>query len=111
MRGRPLPGGISFEREPPGEHLVGHHGQRVDVAPLIELPPGKLLGAHVRRGSEHHPLLRELLLLRLIFGLASLGDTEVEDLHEIRLTGARREDDVIGLEIAVDDAAAVRLFE
>ena len=97
--------------QPPGEHLVGHHAERVDVAARIELLAGELLGAHVRRGSEHHALLRELLLLRLILGLAALGDAEVEDLHEVGLPGRGREDDVVGLEIAMDDAAAVRFFE
>ena len=50
---------------------------------------GELLGAHVRRRSEHHALLRELLLV-LVFFAAPLGDAEVEDLDEVASARARR---------------------
>jgi hypothetical protein len=38
-----------------------------------------------------------------------LGDAEVEDLHPAdRVLGIDGEEDVVGLEVAVDDALAVR---
>ena len=43
--------------------------------------------------------------------LAARGDAEVEDLDEVRLAGALGQNDVLGLEVAVDDALPVRLVE
>ena len=93
-----------------GEHLVRHHGERVDVAARIERLARELLRAHVRRRAEHHALLRELGLVAILLA-ASLRDAEVEDLHEVLLPGALGEDDVVRLEIAMDDPLAVRLGE
>jgi hypothetical protein len=42
---------------------------------------------------------------------AHLGEAEVDDLHEVAAGPRRLEDDVLGLEIAVDDAEVVRLAE
>src|SRR5665647_2395376 len=41
-------------------------------------------------------------------GLGRLGDAEVEDLDDVRRTITGDQEDVLGLEVAVDDALRVR---
>ena len=112
-----------------GEQLLQQDAERVDVARRRRLLALRLLGAHVvdgagdaadgerQRGAgaggaadadggafaggrhRHRPLQLGLRLL-----LVTVGDAEVEDLG-LPLGG---EDDVLGLEVAVDDAEAVR---
>ncbi len=94
-----------------GQHLVGHHAERVDVAARIERFAGELLGAHVGRRAEHHALLSELLLLLRVRRFAPSRDAEVEHLDEVCLPRAIGEDDVLGLQVAMDDALLVRLVE
>ena len=101
-RGRAL----SFERSAPREEPVQdgaerpHVRARVDVAGVADL-----LRGHVERGSEHVARRRELVVVRA----EHLGDAEVEHLEERGAVGPRREEEVRGLEIAVDDAALVGL--
>ena len=46
----------TLERLTAGQHLVGHTGQTVEVAALINARfPGCLLGTHVRRRTQHGP--------------------------------------------------------
>ena len=111
MLGRPFPSGVRLERQRARDHFVSHHAERVDVAPAIELRPGKLLGAHVRGGSEYRTRLRQFLFARLISGVAALGDPEVEHLHKIDLAGPLGEHHVLRLQIAVDDALLVCLVQ
>ena len=106
--GGPLPRGPRIEGQAAGDHLVGHHRQRVDVATQIELLPAELLGAHIGRRAQDHPLLGQLGRL-LVLRLAPLGDAEVEELHEVDLTSAGREEHVLGLEVPVDDPPLVGL--
>ncbi len=91
-----------------GEHLVDDGAEREDVGALVDLVvlAGRLLGRHVLRRAEQRGLLR-------LDGLraADLGDAEVEDLRDIDdavLDLLRHEEDVLRLEVAVDDAFAVR---
>ena len=49
--------------------------------------------------------------LRVVLCLVSLGDAEVEHLHEIWLAAALGQQDVLRLEVAVDDAEIVGLEE
>ena len=44
-------------------------------------------------------------------GCGHLGDAEVEDLDDVALAVALDEHDVVGLEVAVDDAGGVRVLE
>jgi hypothetical protein len=55
VRGQHGGGDPSPERRPPGQHLVRHYAQRVDVCPMVDLRiAGCLLGRHVRRGTERN---------------------------------------------------------
>ena len=89
--------GGDVERDPPGEHLVEDHAQRVQVARRADPPAGRLLGGHVPRAAQDVPGLGDG------GGLGCPGDAEVRDL---RVSGPR-EEDVAGLDVAVDDAPPV----
>ncbi len=87
-----------------GEHLVRHGPQRVDVGAGIDRAVTRgLLRAHVLRRTERETGLRHALAAGLAHGE---GDAEVR--HERLAVG---EQDVLRLEIAVDDATAMRVVE
>ena len=93
-----------------GQHLEGDDAQAVDVAAPVEVRvPDALLRRHVGRRAHDDAGLR------LPGGLAAfaeeLGDAAVEDLHAVRVVRVVGEEDVLGLEIPVDDAALVRRVE
>ena len=76
------------------------------------LQAARLLGAHVERRPEHGAGARRALRALLVGVAAHLGDAEVEDLHERRVVVVRlREEDVVRLDVAVDDARRVRAAE
>ena len=52
-----------------------------------------------------------LVMCGLVLRLAHLGEPEVDDLHEVAPRTHRLEDDVLGLEVAVDDPEVVRFAE
>jgi hypothetical protein len=82
-----------------GEDLVGQHAHRVDVGAVIDLRvAGDLLGSHVRRRSEHRAADRRLAQRS---GHSEIGHERV----------ARREQHVVGLDVAVHDAVRVRVGE
>ena len=107
--------GLGAERVLPGEQVIEHDAERVDVGALVDGVAADLLGRHgVRRAeprADHgQPGLGGV-------GVQELGDAEVEQLDHalgrgvvaVRRSGG--DEDVAGLEIAVDDAARVRRLE
>lgn len=86
---------------PPGEGLVEDRPEGVEVAPGIDRLTPHLLGRHVGRRSDDDPGLGELTV-----GRPRLGDAEVEHLC-LEAGSVRDEEDVVGLDVAVDDAGAV----
>ncbi len=95
---------VPLKRLAPGEERVGNRGQRPLVRPRSDTValPQRLLGGHVLRRPQN---------LGRLFGIRTprgLRDPEVEHLHEIVAAIDRRQHDVVGLEIAVDDPALVR---
>ena len=87
-----------------GEHLVGHRTERVDVGATIDgaIPCG-LLRAHVLWRAEREAGLGDALP-------AGVADRECDaEVGHQRL--AVGEEDVLGLEVAMDDATAVRVVE
>ena len=71
----------------------------------------RLLGRHELRRAEDHALLGEHDRAGPHLALGDLGEAEVEHLGEVLQPALGAEKDVLGLEVAVDDARAVRLFE
>ena len=96
----PLRGG-GLERLAAAEHLVGHDAECVDVGPVIGVGVGgRLLGRHVRRRAEGHAHGGQLAGAGAL--LDRLGHAEVG--HQRVAAG---EEDVVGLDVAVDDALLV----
>ena len=106
-----LPVALADERHAPDEHLVEADPERVDVGAVIDVGATlALLGRHVRRRAEHEPGARAVRAEGALVA-GQLGDAEIEELDEVLVAAARRQDDVVGLEIAVDDAGLVRRGE
>ena len=82
-----------------GEREQHRRGEREDVAGRARRFTARLLRRHVRGGSDNHPGCREAGRQ-----VARGGDAEVRE----RGPAARVEEDVVGLDVAVDDTAAVR---
>ena len=97
------------EHRPAGQHLVEHAAERPDVRPRVDVPARHLLRAHVAGGADDEADLGDRLdgLLHVALHRRRLGEAEVDELH---LTPGR-EHHVRRLEIAVDHALGVRLFE
>ena len=97
--------GIQVEPEagrPTHQHLIQHRAQGVDVRPAIQIPtPHRLLGAHVPHGPHRETRERQSVPARCA---ERLGDPEVGH-HRT----PRREEDVLGLDIAVHHAPLVRV--
>ena len=94
-------GVVAEERRPAGHHLVEHRAERVEVAARVGRAAERLLGRHVGDGADHHALHRHARAVE--------GDGEAEVAERGVAVGV--EPDVAGLEVAVDDAAAVRVRE
>jgi hypothetical protein len=96
-------GGGPRERRLADQHLVEHAPEAVDVGPAVEAAfAGGLLGAHIRRRAHRHPGLGELLL-----GHQAPCDAKVG--HQGR--AVLRQQDVLRLDVAVDHAVLVGVFE
>ena len=101
-------GGPAGKRASTREHLVEHTAEGEDIGAGVDWVAAQLLGRHVAHGAEEGAgggvagegggfvLVGDL-------GLEDLGEPEVEDLDPV----VGGEEDVVGLEIAVDDVAAV----
>ena len=107
------PRGRALERQVPAGHLVEHDAQREDVGPAVDGFAAHLLGRHVDHraggGASRGHLSRVGLDLAVgqRLGREELRDSEVEDLG----VTAARDDDVRGLDVAVDDLLVVRGLE
>ena len=92
------------ERRLAGEHLVEHAAQGVHVAAGGDLPLAhRLLGAHVVRGAERHAGFRHARPA----GLAG-GKRDAEVGHQ---GPAVVQQDVFGLDVAMDHVVAVRVVQ
>ncbi len=99
---------LAPERHPPGEHPVSDDADRPEIRAEVDvLGTEELLRAHVVRRADHaagRGQAEALVVLTL------LGDPEVEHLHEGLAVDVDQEH-VVRLDVAVDDAEAVRLAE
>ena len=84
-----------------------HDAEGVDISAGCDaLKPHGLFWRHIVRSSEGDASLGELLLRAL-----QAGEAEVEDLRDLFAVLIVDEEDILGLEIAVDDAALVGLSQ
>ena len=95
------------ERHLAADDLVEHRAEAEDVGALVHLVgvPARLLGRHVPRRSDRAGRFH---LRRASRRGARLGEPREAPVHQVDLPEARHHD-VLGLEIAVDDAAVVRV--
>ena len=94
--------GRSGVRGIPGEHLVEHARERVEVAPEIHRLAAGLLRRHVLRGADRGADVGELLARRH----GRPGDAEVGE-PSVSL----RQENVLGLDVAVDHVVAVGVLQ
>ena len=92
---------LAAERQLPGRQLIGQDADGEHVGAKIERPPLDVLGRHVRRRAEQLPGHRHALLVD------DLRDAEVGELDEPVVA----DHDVLGLDVAMDDAELVRVLE
>ena len=92
---------LAVERHVPDEHLVEHDAERVDVRLAVDVVPERLLGRHVVGGPEHAPVGGQALLVE------RARDPEVGDLGRPLAV----DQDVLGLDVAVDDVARMGAAE
>ena len=93
-----------------GDHLVEHDAEREQVGTMIDRHAERLLGAHVARRADHLADHRRdgAALGGVGIGLGDARDAEIEQLGRLHLVG---EQDVRWLDVAMDDAVAVRIGE
>jgi len=92
---------LAVERHAAGEALIRDDAEGIDVGAPVERLRAGLLRTHVMRRADGHPGARELAARR------RLRDPEIGDHRQPVLV----EHDVVGLDVAVDDAALVRVRE
>src|SRR5581483_7899986 len=94
---------VAPERDAPGQELVEHHAEGVDVTALVTPVPLDLLRAHVVGGAEALAQVAPREPARS----PQQGGAEVEDLERAVVL----HQDVLRLEVAMDDAAIVEVDE
>ena len=104
---------LALEGLPPGGHLVEDRAERELVRAEVHGAAGGLLGRHVAHRPEHGAGLRARDRRRHVrpapvgLRLDQLGEAEVQDLQ----VAVARQHQVLGLQVAVDDAVRVRAGE
>ena len=103
MPGKYRHGVRAIERRLTDQDLVEHASEAVFIAPAVHVTTERLLGTHVVRRAHGHAGLGELLAGRRLdrLGYAEVGDQRVAALQE----------DVLGLDVAVDDLAFVGVVQ
>ena len=97
----------------PREHLVQDRAEREDVRPRVGRLALDLLGRHVAERAHHDAGLRprrgrrQVRRLAALFLVRQLREAEVEDLE----TAVFGDEQVLGLQVAVDDPLLVRRGE
>ena len=96
--------GVADVRRLAGEHFIKHGGERIDVGASVDHAiAGRLLGRHVLRRAERQSGLGDPPAAGIRDGQrdAEVGDDRLPVLEQ----------DVLGLEVAVDDAVTVGVVE
>ena len=100
MLERDRDGAVALERHGAGQHLVENDADRVEVGALVHLIALRLLRREILGGPKNGADLRHA-------GVAGARDAEVHDLD----VPVAVDHDVLRLDVAVDDAAAVRALD
>ena len=95
--------GLTEERDAPGQALVEHEPERVEIGATVEFLASYLLGRQVLRRPHHDVVAGQVGLGRL----QSLGDAEVGEQHP----PVGRHHDVARLDVAMDEARFVSVVE
>ena len=90
---------LARKRPRAGQKLVEHDAQREEIGPAVDLLAPDLLGRHVGRASDHLARPRHVGARRG----GELSDAEVGHLH----AAVFGDQDVAGLDVAVDDVPLV----
>ncbi len=93
----------------PRERVPEHRAEPVHVAPRVHRVAPRLLGGHERGRPQQRVVGRELA--RVVVGIDHLRDAEIEHLHELGVAVLLEDEDVLGLEVAVDHPGVVGLAE
>ena len=93
---------LRVERKAARQREVADDAERVDVAARVDAVAGHLLGAQVVHGAEHLAGRRER---------RRLGQARDAEVGDQRAPGGAVDENVLGLHVAVDDAARVRVAE
>jgi hypothetical protein len=99
---------LSHERRHRSDHLEDDAAERIDVRPEVDLAAAPaLLGRHVKGSSQQAAGPGPACFARL--EPEQLRDPEIQNLHPdgVRRLGGRAQEQVVGLEIAVDDPVLV----
>ena len=97
---------FAIERPLAGEQLKQHAAERVDVGPAVERGALDLLRRHVVDRSDKAALAGQAADRRHVAGEAEVADVRV--LAAVRVV---RDEDVPGLDVAMDEPAAVSVVE
>lgn len=93
---------LTVERRPPGQRLVEHTAERIDIGAPIDSQALELLGRRVIRSTNEEPRLGDAGRCRV------LDDAEVADKDAV---GRLLDKDVRRLDVPVDELQFVRRVE
>jgi hypothetical protein len=94
-------GVVADKRRAPGHHLVQHRAEGVEVAARFRVPPERLLRRHVRKRPHDRVLAGQAR------AFAAQRQPEISEVGDPVLA----QPDVVGLDVAVDDAATMSVFQ
>ena len=115
-RAHQVRGSVAAKRALAAKHFVDHRAEAENIAARVGYLTAHLLGRHVAERTHHHADLRaavscrsqgrvEIRLRR--FGLRELRESKVQNLH----ASVVGNENVVGLDVAMDDAALVSRCE